>query len=110
MRIWTVLLSLILAGFVAVNTGSAQEKKKHDRPSPEARFDGLEKAVKHDPLTGELTKDEFVTAMKETKSRAADKAEEIFGQIKKADEKKVTKAEYVAHMKERYQHHKKDNK
>ena len=48
--------------------------------------------------------------MKETKSRAADKAEEIFGQIKKADEKKVTKAEYVAHMKERYQHHKKDNK
>jgi hypothetical protein len=107
MRIWTILLSLILACFVTVNIGSAQEKKKHDRPSPEQRFDNLEKAVKHDPLTGELTKDEFVTAMKETKSRQADKAGEIFGQIKKASDTKVTKAEYVAFVKEHFQHHKK---
>ena len=102
-RVWSMLLVMVVACLVAVNSVSAQEKKgKRDRPSPEKRFDDMEKAVKHDPLKGELTKDEFVTAMKETKSRMADKAEEFFKKIKKADESKVTKDEYVKALKDMF--------
>lgn len=108
-RVWSKLLVLVVACLVAVNSVSAQEKKKgkRDRPSHEKRFDDLEKAVKHDPLKGELTKDEFVKALKETKSRMADKAEETFKSITKADENKVTKDEYVKFHKERSANHQK---
>jgi len=98
-RTWLTMLVMALACLIVVKPASAQEGKKHG--GPESRFDALEKAVKHEPLKGELTKDEFVTALKETKSRMADKAEEIFKSITKADENKVTKAEFVTFMKER---------
>lgn len=108
-RVWSMLLVLVVACLIAVNSVSAQEKKgkRGDRPSPEKRFDDMEKAVQHDPLKGELTKDEFVKALKETKSRMADKAEEVFKSIKKADENKVTKDEYVKFLKERFANHQK---
>jgi len=102
-RVCSTLLALAIACLVAVNTASAQQnegKKKRERPNPEARFDALEKAANHDPLTGELTKDEFVKAMKATAPRMGDRAEQFFNRIKKADENKITKAEFVQSMKD----------
>ncbi len=55
----------------------------------------MEKAAKHDPLTGVLTQEEFVAGMKAAGGKMADRAEDIFKNIKKADEGKVTKDEYV---------------
>jgi hypothetical protein len=104
-RVWSTLLVMVVACLIAVNS-TAQEKKRGkggDRPSPESRFDALEKAAKHDPLTGVLTKEEFVKAMKDSGSRMADRAEEIFTKLKKADEKKITKDEFVKGMKEMFQ-------
>jgi hypothetical protein len=100
-----MMLVLLVATMVMVSTASAQDKEKKgrkggDRPTPEKRFDDMEKTVKHDPLTGVLTKDEYVKALKDT--RMADRAEEMFKRIKKADENKVTKAEYVTAMKEMF--------
>ncbi len=97
-----IALGLLLA---VARQSFAQEKKK--RPTLEQRFDALEKAAKHEPLTGVLTKDEFVAAVKEVSPRMADRAEKIFDDIKKADAGKVTKAEYVTAMKERYKNRKK---
>ena len=70
--------------------------------SPEARFDALEKAAKHDPCTGVLTKDEFVAAIKATSKdpKQAEHADKWFDKITKADAAKVTKDEYVKFMKE----------
>ena len=102
-RVCSTMLALLVACLVAVNSASAQDKPKHQHTSPDQRFDALEKAVNHEPLKGELTKDEFITAMKASKSKMADKAEEFFGKIKKADETKVTKAEYVDAMKAPFQ-------
>jgi len=100
-RKWSTMLFVALACLIVVNTASAQQgdqpAKKHG--GPEARFDAMEKAVKHDPLKGELTKEEFVAALKELKSPRADKAEEFFNKIKKADENKVTKEEFVTAVK-----------
>jgi hypothetical protein len=97
-RVWSIL-AILLACLIMVGTVNAQEKKGNRKPADQ-RFDDMEKTVKHDPLTGVLTKDEFVTALKGT--RMADRAEEFFKNIKKADEGKVTKAEYVQAMKDRY--------
>ena len=104
-RFWSVMLALVVASLVAVNV-SAQEKKK-GKMDMGARFDALEKAAGHDTLTGELTKDEFVKGMKASGSKMADRAEEIFGKFKKADENKITKDEFVAGMKEMFSHKKK---
>ena len=98
-KVLSALLVLAVACLVAVNSASAQDKKK-DRPNPEKRFDDMEKAVNHDPLKGELTKEEFVKAMKATSPRGGDRAEAFFDRIKKVDEKKITKDEFVKAMKE----------
>ena len=84
--------------------------KKHKGATPEQRFDALEKAAKHDPLKGELTKDEFIAAIKATAkdSKMADHAENFFKSIKKADESKVTKDEFVAAAKAHHAKKKKD--
>ena len=98
-RIWSIL-SLLVACSIVVNVArAADEPKKHEHQTPEQRFDALEKAAKHDPLKGELTKDEFVAAVKEVSPKMADHAEDAFKHIKKADENKVTKDEYVASAK-----------
>ena len=56
------------------------EKKKHERQTPEQRFNAQVKAVNHDPLKGELPKDEFIKAVKQSKSTkmAEGAAEEFF--------------------------------
>jgi len=97
-----IALGLLLA---VARPSFAQERKQ--RLTPEQRFDALEKAVKHDPLTGVLTKDEFIAGVKEVSPKMADRAEKLFTDIKKADEGKVTKNEYVTAMKERYAKRKK---
>ena len=83
--------------------------KKHKGPSAEQRFDALEKAAKHDPLTGELKKDEFIAAVKATAKdpKQAEHAEKFFTAITKADDGKVTKDEFVKFIKE---HHAKAKK
>ena len=99
-RVWSIL-TLLLACLALVSTVRADDAaKKHKGFSPEAYFDTLEKAAKHDPLKGELTKDEFVAARKATNPDKAEQAEGFFKQIKKADEGKVTKDEFVKFMKD----------
>lgn len=114
-----IVRTLIVALLCVMASGSAfaQERKGKrgggDHPSPEARFDAMEKLAKHDPLTGTLTKDEFIKAVKESGSRMADHAEEFFNRIKKADENKVTKDEFVTAAKEmraKYANRKPDQK
>jgi hypothetical protein len=93
-KLWTTLLVLVVACLVTVNVASAQGRQgKKDGRLPDAGklFDDAEKAAKHDPLTGVLTKDEFVKGMKESGSKMADRAEQMFDRIKKADNSKVTK-------------------
>jgi Ca2+-binding EF-hand superfamily protein len=109
-RVWTRLAVMVLACLVMVSMAVAQDQgggKKRTPQTPEERkaaaekrFDALEKAAKHDPATGVLTKDEFVAAVKEVNAKMADRAEDMFKNIKKADESKVTKAEYVTFMSE----------
>jgi hypothetical protein len=100
-KVLSTLLVLVVACLVVVSMASAQDKKgKGQRPDPGARFDAMEKSAGHDPLTGCLTKDEFVKAMKESGSKMADRAPEFFDKIKKADANKVTKDEYIAGIKE----------
>jgi hypothetical protein len=109
-RICSTLLVVVMACLVAANVAFAQEQKKggkrggtpEDRKArAEKRFDDMEKAVKHDPLKGELTKDEFLKAMKEmSQGKMGDRAEEFFKRMKKADESKITKAEYVTAISE----------
>lgn len=100
------IFALLFAFVVMVSAARADDPappKKHQHQTPEARFDALEKAASHDPVKGVLTKDEFVTALKTVAPKMADKAEEIFAKITKADEGKVTKDEYVTWAKA--QHH-----
>jgi hypothetical protein len=105
-RLWTTLLILVMACLVTVNMASAQEKRgkkggKGDRaPDAGKLFDEMEKKAKHDPLTGVLAKDEFVKGMKESGSRMAERAEQMFDRIKKADSTKVTKEEYTTFLKD----------
>jgi hypothetical protein len=109
-RVSTRLAVFVLACLVVVSMSIAQDQpdtKKKGKQSPEERkaaiekrFDALEKAAKHDPLTGVLTKDEYVAAVKEVNAKMGDRAEEMFKNIKKADDGKVTKAEYVTFMSE----------
>jgi hypothetical protein len=93
-------LTLLLASLLMASALRADDAppppKKPPRKTPEQRFDALEKAAKHDPLKGVLTKGEFVDAIKATSSpRMADRAEEMFLSIPKADPGKVTKDEFV---------------
>ena len=107
-RIWSIL-ALLLAYVAMASTVSAQDApKKHKGGDPAAYFDTLEKAAKHEPLKGELTKDEFIAARKATAPDKAEQAEGFFKQIKKADDGKVTKDEYVAFMKSHTGKKKKD--
>jgi hypothetical protein len=102
-RLWATFLVLAMACLVTVNVASAQGKqgkKGGGMPDAGKMFDDTEKAVKHDPLTGVLTKDEFVKGMKESGSRMADRGEQMFEHIKKADNSKVTKEEFVTFMKD----------
>ena len=97
--------TMLVLGVAILVAGTAwaqdqKEGKKRQHQTPEQRFDALEKAAKHDPLKGELTKDEFVTAVKEVTPRMASHAEEFFKNAKKADEGKITKDEYVKAWKE----------
>jgi hypothetical protein len=99
-RVWSIF-TLLLVCFVAASTVRADDApKKHKGPTPEARFDALEKAANHDPLKGELTKDEFIAAFKATTPDKADKASGIYKAIPKADMGKVTKDEWVKFAKE----------
>lgn len=100
-RIWSIL-TLLFACCVMVNTVRAQDAPAKKHKGPEARFDALEAAAKHDPLKGELTKDEFVAAIKATAKdpKQAEHAESLFNKISKADETKVTKAEFVKFAKD----------
>ena len=97
------LLTLLLACSVMAGTVRAGDApvKKHKGQSIEQHFDALEKAAKHDPCTGVLTKDEFVAAVKATSKDAkqAQHADKWFDKITKADESKVTKDEFVKFMK-----------
>jgi len=70
------------------------------------RFDAMEKAVGHNPLKGQLTKEEFIKIMKPPapvlgKSEPSFNrlAEDAFNRITKADPNKLTKNEYVAYIK-----------
>jgi hypothetical protein len=102
-RLWTTFLVLAMACLVTVNTASAQGKQgKKGGKMPDAGklFDEMEKKAKHDPLTGVLTKDEFVKGMKESGSKMADRADQMFERIKKADKTKVTKDEYTTFLKD----------
>jgi hypothetical protein len=104
-RVWTRLAVVVLACLVMVSMAVAQDQgggKKRPQQTPEERkanaekrFDDMEKTAKHDPLKGELTKEEFVAGMKEINTKMADRAEQMFDRITKADSTKVTKAEYV---------------
>ena len=103
LRLWTTLLVLVVACLVTVNMASAQGrqgKKGGKMPDAGKLFDGMEKLAKHDPLTGVLTKDEFAKGMKESGSRMASRAEQMFDRIKKADKSKVTKEEFTTFMKQ----------
>jgi Ca2+-binding EF-hand superfamily protein len=104
-RVWTRLAVVVLACLAMASVSFAQDDgggKKRTPPTPEERkanaekrFDDLEKAAKHDPVTGVLTKDEFVAAVKAGGGKMADRAEQMFDRITKADKDKITKAEYV---------------
>jgi hypothetical protein len=105
-RLWTTLMVLVVACLVTVNMASAQgrqgKKGQKGGKTPDAgkMFDDAEKAAKHDPLTGVLTKDEFVKGLKESGSRMASHAEQMFDRIKKADNSKVTKEEFTTFLKD----------
>ena len=75
--------------------GKGKQSPEERKAAAEKRFDDMEKAAKHDPLTGVLTKDEFVAAIKEINSKMGDCAEQMFDRITKADKDKITKGEYV---------------
>jgi hypothetical protein len=101
MRIWTVLLSLVVVAAFAMNASAADKggKKGGQRPDPGARFDDMDKKAHDGKLTGEVTKDEFVKVMKDSGSKMADKAGDMFDRIKKADPAKLTKQEYIDGLK-----------
>jgi hypothetical protein len=102
MRRFCSILSFLLACLIVASTVRGQDpdnpppKKKKRSMTAAQRFDAMEKAANHDPLKGELTKDEFIAAVKSVQPKQADKAEDMFKGITKADEGKVTKDEYVA--------------
>jgi len=109
-RVWRALLVLIVAGLVAVDVALAgEESKGSGTPAgakqsgqwqdPAAGFDAMEKAAGHDPLKGELTKEEFVKVLEETDARMGKWASQLFDQATKADPKKITKDEWVGFRK-----------
>jgi len=66
-----------------------------ERPTPESRFDEMERAVGHGSPMGVLTKEEFIRGLKQSGSKLADRAGETFDRMTKADPNRITKAEYV---------------
>ena len=102
------ILAVSFACFVMVSAVRADDQAppQHKHKTAEQRFDALETAAHHSPLTGVLTKAEFVSAFATVAPKAADKAEKMYTDIKKADEGKVTKAEFVAWAKSHHGHKK----
>lgn len=101
-RLWSALVVLAMVCFVAASVAAAQDKDKGGkgrRFDPAARWAAIAKGADKEGAT-ELTKDEFVKGVKAAGGRMADEGEAFFDRIKKADEKKVTKDEFVGFMKE----------
>lgn len=104
-KLWSTLVVLVaMVCFVAVSVAAAQDKDKGKgakgrRFDPAARWAALAKGADKEGAT-ELTKDEFVQGVKAAGGRMADQGEAIFDRIKKADEKKITKDEFVSFWKE----------
>lgn len=99
-RLWSTLVVLVMVCFVAVSVVSAQQKKgRSNRPDPAARWAAIAKAADKEGAT-ELSKEDFIKGVKGVGGRMADQGEAIFNRVKKADEKKVTKDEFIAFAKQ----------
>jgi Ca2+-binding EF-hand superfamily protein len=103
MRFWTILLSLIVAGMVAVNA-PAQEQKGGKKPhmTLKERFDKMD--TNHD---GTLSQDEFVAGHKRL---GEEKAKALFAKMGGTTDKGLTFDQYKTAMEEwmKQQHKKKD--
>lgn len=102
-KLWSTLVILAMVCFVAVSMTVAQDKDKDKkgraRFDPATRWAAIAKGADKEGAT-ELTKDEFVKGVKAVGGPRADQGEMLFDRIKKAEEKKVTKDEYVSFVKQ----------
>jgi hypothetical protein len=110
-RVGMTVVALVVAGMLSVSAALAAEVKKGGGTAGEAKkggawrdpaatFDAMEKTAGHDPLKGELTKEEFVKALEKADAQMGKWGNQLFDRATKADPNKITKDEWVKFMKE----------